>query len=163
MNNRILIVLGSPNSPGGVLSNIAKSRLDLCLKTYTEDAFILCTGGWGEHFNISKKPHAFYAKEYLLKRGVLAHSFLEPALSANTVEDAVKVKEIISKYEDPQLVVITSDFHLARAKLIFYEILIEYQISFLGANVELPEEELKVLTEHEEKAIKSITKNGLYY
>lgn len=163
MAERVLIVLGAPNSPDGVLSEMAKGRLDLCLKIYTENDLVLCTGGWGKHFNISKKPHAFYAKEYLVKNGVSPQCFLDFALSANTVEDAVKVKEIISKFTEPHLVVVTSDFHLERAKLIFDEILKGYTIRFMGASVELPEEQRKKTIAHEKKAIKSIIKNGLYY
>ena len=163
MNERILIVLGSPNSPEGELSSIAKSRLDLCLKTYTENDLVLCTGGWGEHFNISLKPHAFYAKEYLLVGGISTNCFLDYALSGNTVEDAIKVKEIISTYVKPLLVVITSDFHVARTKLIFNKILKGYHILFLGAKVELHDEQHKTITEHEEKSVKNIIKNGLYY
>lgn len=163
MNKRILIVLGSPNTPEGELSNIAKSRLDLCLKIFTENDLVLCTGGWGEHFNVSPQPHAFYAKQYLSRGGISSKAFLNFALSSNTVEDAVKTKEIISAFVNPQLVVITSDFHMARTKLIFNEILKGYQIRFLEANVDMPEEQRKAVIEHEEKSVKSILENGLYY
>ena len=163
MNEQILIILGSPNSPDGELSDIAKSRLALCLKMYSEKDLVLCTGGWGKHFNVSKQPHALFAREYLLKRGIPSNCFLDFALSGNTVEDAVKVKEIVSVYTDPRLVVITSDFHMARTKLIFNEILEGYSIHFLGAKVELPEEKRKAIVEHEENSIKNILQNGLYY
>jgi len=163
MAERILIPLGAPNSPDGVLSAIAQSRLDLCLKIYTDTDLVLCTGGWGKHFNISKKPHALYAKEYLLKNGVSSQCFLDFALSANTVEDAVKVKEIISTFTEPHLVVITSDFHLERAKLIFTEIVKGYTIQFMGAKVELPEEQRKKMVAHEKRAIRSIMERGLFY
>jgi hypothetical protein len=70
MSNRVLVILGPPNSPNGNLSSIAKNRLDLCFQIFLKDDLILCTGGWGKHFNTSINPHAYYAKEYLLKKGI---------------------------------------------------------------------------------------------
>lgn len=163
MSKRILIVLGAPNSPDGELSSIAKNRLNLCFKVFLQDDLILCTGGWGKHFNTSNLPHAYYAKEYLIKKGVLESHFLKPALSNNTVDDAVKVKDIISDHKNPKLLVITSDFHLNRTKLIFKEILKKYPIEFLGAENNLLRNQLKKIVEHEKNSINKIIKNGLYY
>tara|TARA_R110002126_G_scaffold181672_2_gene330481 strand:+ start:1569 stop:1733 length:165 start_codon:yes stop_codon:yes gene_type:complete len=53
MKKEVLVVLGSPNSPTGALSDISKSRLNFCLENYSEDQKVLCTGGWGDHFNTS--------------------------------------------------------------------------------------------------------------
>jgi uncharacterized SAM-binding protein YcdF (DUF218 family) len=117
--NEVLVVLGSPNSPEGELSEIAKSRLDCAVERYDEHKRILCTGGWGNHFNIAANAHAFYAQEYLLKKGVPEYSFLEAALSSNTVEDAVKSKIILSRLDHPRVSIITSDFHLDRVKANF--------------------------------------------
>ena len=99
----ILVVLGSPNSSKGKLSIMSKERLDFCLERFNNNMMILCTGGWGSHFNTTKEPHAYYTKNYLIKKGIPEDRFLENALSGNTVEDAVKTKEIISgkiQYED---------------------------------------------------------------
>jgi len=163
MSKRILIVLGSPNSHDGELSSIAKNRLDVCFKSFVTDDKILCSGGWGEHFNTSKRSHAYHAKEYLLEKGILESCFLRPALSSNTVDDAVKIKEIVSDFKEPKLLVVTSDFHIERTKLIFNEILKEYTIEYLGALNNLLKQELKIIVEHEKKAIHKIIKNGLYY
>jgi len=45
MQNEVLIVLGSPNSSLGILSNISKSRLDYCKAIFKEGNVVLCTGG----------------------------------------------------------------------------------------------------------------------
>lgn len=164
MDKRILIILGAPNTSDGVLSKIAKSRLDHCLKIYSETDLILCTGGWGEHFNTTPKPHSFYAKEYLLKNGIAPNCFLDSALSGNTVEDAVKVKKIVSKVEGSYLlIIVTSDFHIERSELIFKKILKGFNMVFTGAKTVLPQEELEIILEHEKKSIKKISENGLYY
>ena len=163
MEKEVLVVLGSPNSPSGELSDISKSRLDCCRKMFTKGQLILCTGGWGPHFNISDKPHAFYGKEYLMVNGLSEEDFLEIALSENTVDDAVKLKAIFSNPKNVKLIVITSDYHLERVRLIFIEILTNYEMSFVGVESNMASEKLRQLIEHENKAINSIRENGLYY
>lgn len=163
MKNEVLIVLGSPNSPAGELSEISKSRLDFCANIYSEGMLVLCTGGWGEHFNTAKEAHAFYAKKYLIKKGIQKDDFLDFALSENTVDDAVKIKEIVAKLEQPRLTVITSDYHLERVQLIFGEILHGYNIKYMGAPGNIENHLLQHLINHEKEAIQSIVKNGLYY
>jgi uncharacterized SAM-binding protein YcdF (DUF218 family) len=159
----ILVVLGSPNSPSGELSDISKSRLDYCWKLYKNTQVILLTGGWGPHFNKSDKPHAYYGKEYLIEKGLSETAFLEFALSQNTVDDAVKIKSIISNFNAVKLTIITSNYHLDRVKLVFNEILSEYKMSFMGAKSNLTKEKLIKLKAHENRAIELIKKNGLYY
>lgn len=163
MKKSILIILGSPNSPEGILSDISKSRLNFCANLYNKGNLVLCTGGWGDHFNTSKKPHAEYAKAYLIKKGVFKSDFLDFAISSNTVEDAVKTKSIIEKLDDVHLTIITSDYHLERVKLIFSEILKPFEMEFFGVKSNLSNEAYNKLVAHEKKAIKSILDNGLYY
>ncbi len=163
MKNEVLIVLGSPNSPDGELSEISKSRLELCANVYSKGTLVLCTGGWGEHFNMAKEAHAFYAKDYLIKKGIQKGDFLDFALSENTVDDAVKIREIVANLEQPRLTIITSDYHLERVQLIFGEILHGYDIEFTGAQSNLERDHLQNLDKHEKEAIKTIVENGLYY
>ena len=66
----VIIILGSPNSQKGRLSKIAIGRARKCLEIFNpEKDMILCTGGFGVHFNTSEKPHADYLKQYLIKNG----------------------------------------------------------------------------------------------
>lgn len=163
MKNEIFIVLGSPNSSSGKLSSISMSRLNYCADHYKKGDLVLCTGGWGAHFNTSKNSHAQLAKNYLIKRGLLETDFLEFALSGNTVDDAVKIKPILSEFKESQLSVITSDYHLKRVQLIFSEILENFTIAFIGIDSHLAQDELDALVLHETNAIDAILKNGLYY
>jgi len=163
METKVLLILGSPNSPRGELSDISISRVDCCRKLFNKGDRVLCTGGWGSHFNTSDKPHAFYTKEYLLEKGLSKEDFLEFALSENTVDDAVKTKAILSNLKNVKLTIITSDYHLERARLIFNTILEKYPMEFVGAISHLDQEELKNLALHEEMAINSIKENGLHY
>lgn len=159
----VLIILGSPNSPNGELSSISLSRLKMCLDYYSKGKAVLCTGGWGPHFNTAEQAHAFYAKAYLREHGIAENDFLDFALSSNTVDDAVKAKEILSKLKEVRLTVISSDYHMNRVKLIFNIILDSYKIDFVSSKSDLSGEAYEILTKHEEKAIDSILKNGLYY
>ena len=163
MKKEILVVLGSPNSSSGVLSNMSKSRLDYCKSIFIESNLIICTGGWGKQFNVSTRSHGFYAKEYLIEKGLTEKNFLEIALSSNTVDDAVKIKSILSNLENFNLTIITSDYHLNRVKLIFKEILEDYNMSFIGVDGDFNEEKYELLLKHENAAIRKILKNGLYY
>ena len=163
MNKEILIVLGSPNTSSGGLSAISKSRLNYCANLYQQGILVLCTGGWGDHFNTAPNSHASYAKEYLLEKGVSNADFLDFALSGHTVDDAVKIKPILSELENIKLTIITSDYHLNRVKLIFNEILKDYTMKFIGVKSNLAKEEFDALVQHENKAINSILDNGLYY
>ncbi|WP_420603518.1 YdcF family protein [Flagellimonas sp.] len=161
---KVLIVLGSPNSASGELSSISKSRLDRCLDLFEKESLVLCTGGWGPHFNTADYPHAHYAKTYLIQKGLLEHAFLDFALSKNTVDDAVKVKTILSALKDDvSLTIITSGYHLVRVKLIFNEILEGFAMQFVGVSCKLDKDEYDALLAHEKKAVAAILENGLYY
>lgn len=163
-SKEVLITLGSTNSPTGELSDISRSRLDHAANLYSNGKFILCTGGWGKHFNTSKDPHAVYSKNYLLAKGIPDSAFLEFALSSHTVEDALKSKPILSKLENAKFTIITSDFHLQRVRLIFGEILRDFSFEYAGATTDFLESEQRaMLMAHEQEAISKIIQNGLSF
>jgi uncharacterized SAM-binding protein YcdF (DUF218 family) len=161
---KVLIVLGSPNSENGELGATAVDRLNFCLKVFNpKENYIICTGGFGEHFNTSANPHAAHAMKYLMSKGVNEERFLEFALSANTVEDAVLSKKILEKNNLFSIVVISSDYHLERVKIIFDEILASFAIEYIGVKHNISDFEKEKLIEHEKKAISGILNKGLYY
>ncbi|WP_053004169.1 YdcF family protein [Flavobacterium sp. ABG] len=161
---KVLIVLGSPNSELGNLGQIALDRLDYCLDIFEpKDNYIICTGGFGAHFNTAPYPHADYAMNYLTENGLSAENFLEAALSANTVEDAVLAKKILIKHHLNTVVVITSDYHVERVKLIFDEILGFDNVEYAGVVHAISDTEKERLVIHEKKAINGILSKGLYY
>lgn len=100
----ILLLLGSPNNEKGVLSSIAMDRIECACRLYmdNENMRFLCTGGFGEHFNTTDLPHAYYAKKALLAKGVKEEDFLPFVLSSNTYEDLEKAKQIIER-ESPDI------------------------------------------------------------
>lgn len=160
--NHIILVLGAPNDEYGNLSKIASDRLECAYSLYlnNDNSRILCTGGFGEHFNKSTQPHAFHAKRFLMNKGVPECTFLDYAPSSNTVEDFKKSKPIIEKEHPDTLLVVTSDFHMQRVKIL-HNIIINYPSAiFIPAKSSLTETELIPLIIHEEKAIKQLKANN---
>jgi len=154
-SKEVLVILGSTNSSTGELSDISKSRLEYGANLYSYGKFILCTGGWGKHFNISNEAHAVYSKNYLIARGIPESAFLEFALSNNMVEDAVKSKPILHKLKNPKITIITSDFHLPRVQLIFNEILKGVTFECVGVSTFfLDSEQRTMLLAHEQESTK---------
>jgi uncharacterized SAM-binding protein YcdF (DUF218 family) len=163
MKNAI-ILLGSPNSPKGRLSKIAIGRAKKCLEIFNPDLdMILCTGGFGVHFNTSDKPHAAYLKRYLVRKGIAENAFLPFANSSNTVQDATKSKEILLEFGATKATIITTEYHLRRVQLIFDEILAKIVKTYIGIPNNMSLKSLQKFEQHEEKAVAGILRDGLYY
>ncbi|NQV91897.1 YdcF family protein [Candidatus Woesearchaeota archaeon] len=159
----IMIILGHTNDNQGRLSSISKERLDLGFKSLEKGYKIIATGAFGGHFNTTKKMHASYSKEYLLKKGISKSLFLKIAKSSHTVEDALFSHVIIGGYKVKDIVVVTSDFHMARVKFIFGRIFKNYNLKFLSSKTEISEEKMKKLKSHEQKTLRKLKREGIYY
>ena len=117
----IIIILGSPNSKEGELYNVAKQRCEKGIQEYLNHPTwkIVLTGGFGEHFNNSEKPHSYYLQRYLIEQGIAPEVIVDSVVSTNTLEDASLTKPIIENYNVDDILVVTSDFHYDRARYIF--------------------------------------------
>lgn len=117
----ILVVFGAPNSPGGELLSVAKSRADLCIRLAREmnQSKIVLTGGFGDHFNVSKNPHWQYVESYITKNGIDPARITGRLNTENTYSDIEQLQTFLSekKYYGP-LILITSEFHTARVSLL---------------------------------------------
>jgi vancomycin permeability regulator SanA len=160
----VIVVLGSPNFPDGTLGPIALDRLQGCLSIFNSQKHkILCTGGFGAHFNTSPVAHANYLKDFLIQKGVPSTAFLPLALSSNTVEDAVMSKSILMKTVFKDLIITTSEYHVARVKFIFAEILKDFNLNFKAVAHHSIDDVLEPLIQHEKVAMDQLISNGLYY
>ena len=117
----IIIILGSPNSKEGELYHVAKQRCEKGIQEYLNHPTwkIILTGGFGEHFNTSEKPHAYYLQKYLIGRGIAPEVIIDSVMSTNTLEDASLTKPKIVEYNVDDILVVSSDFHYDRARYIF--------------------------------------------
>ena len=161
--NGIIIILGSPNDEQGNLSRTAIERLAEGTAEYRrcEGYKILCTGGFGEHFNTTDNPHAYYAVRHLIADGIPEGDILEIAQSRNTLEDALLSKPIVEKYGVRSLVVVSSDFHMERVMYIFERVFGGYDLTFLGAKASLPQELSQSLLDHEKREMERLRKKGI--
>jgi vancomycin permeability regulator SanA len=157
-----VVVLGSPNDSIGRLSAMGLGRVELGRKTYLarrdEGWRLLLTGGFGDHFNTTARPHAAYAQALLVEAGVPAEHIVEFAESRNTVDDALKARPIVEKYGVQQLIVVSSDFHLDRVRFIFGEVFPDRNLAFAGAEhlaTCTPEEQEKLLA-HERRELENL-------
>lgn len=155
---KIILLLGSPNNAKGELSQIAMDRISCAYDIYksNDDIKLLCTGGFGKHFNITNLPHAHYAKEELIKKGVHEKDFLPFVISSNTYEDFEKAKAIIDNNTPDLLIVVTSDFHIERVRLLQKRIIDYPQTIFVPAKSSLPKIELLPLINHEKNAVERL-------
>lgn len=169
MQNKIegvIIILGSPNDSEGNLSQMGRGRVQLGYETYIklrDDTYrILLTGGFGEHFNTTDKPNAYYAKKILLEKGIPEDHIVEFAESRNTVDDALQARPIVEKYGVEELIVISSDFHLGRVTFVFNAVFPDRNVQYLGApylETRSPEEQEKLLA-HEARELGSLRERG---
>jgi len=153
--NGIVIVLGNGNDTQGNLLSIAVERCGQAIRVVRQNpgAKILPTGGYGAHFNLTDKPHAFYLRQYLAAHGVLEEDVIEPALSSTTIEDAQLTRPIVDKYGVKRVILVTSDFHMRRARYLFERTFQEIELTFSACVTHLPQGELLARQQHEELAL----------
>jgi hypothetical protein len=162
----IILVLGSPNADDGTLSKMAESRLAECLNLYrNRNSKIVLTGGFGEHFNITKNAHALYLKQSLIESGVKNEDILALIESSNSVQDAILSKWIIDKFQPEQIVIVTSDYHYLRAKLIFETVYAPFKnFRFqLASSKDADETIISNLIDHEKTALQGLIDFGVRF
>lgn len=154
----VIVVLGSPNDRQGELLSIALERCSQALAEFKKnpDYAILPTGGWGKHFNTTAKAHGFYVRQELSGRGIPESAFLPCAESSNTIEDASLSRPILDSFPGAELIVVTSDFHAARARFLFEREFPERRITISESVTKLPPDTLERLQEHEQKALEKL-------
>lgn len=155
----LIVVLGSPNSGKGELYSIARERCDLALAEYAKRPGwkLLLTGGYGAHFNTTDQPHAAYLRRYLTERGIPDCDIIEFAESSNTLEDASCSKPIVLKYRVLAIVVVTSDYHLDRARYVFEREFVDTEVRIVFSVTQTDEAvcelDLEALKKHEREAL----------
>ena len=158
---KAIVLLGGPNSDKGELSDIVKSRCQTAFEYHLNypELKILCTGGFGAHFNVTQQAHADYVKAYLKELGVSETQFLPIAESRFTLEDALLAKPILKQAAISDVVLITSSFHIKRAKYIFNRICPELFLECVEAPTPVCKHELEKLLAHEVRALQREAEN----
>ena len=161
--NGIIIVLGSTNNKEGIISKIGIERLKAGIEIYKKekDYKFLLTGGFGRHFNITDKPYAEYARNFLLENGISRASILDIVLSSDTVEDAKLSYPIVQKLEPEVTIVVTSEFHMERASFIFKSVFKNYPLIFEASVYQADKGEMDKLMDVERKEIELLKNTGM--
>jgi uncharacterized SAM-binding protein YcdF (DUF218 family) len=151
----VIVVLGAPNDDNGALSRLAVERCDRALDEFRAhpDHGMMTVGGWGAHFNTTAKPHGWYSRNYLIEKGVPESIFLPIAESGNTIQDAELAKPILQASGIRRLRIVTSDFHVARARFCFEREFPGFDLVFCPALTRASNEDLQRYRDHEVRAL----------
>lgn len=157
-----IVVLGAPNAPDGTLSSMARARADQAISEWRSSpgAAVILTGGWGAHFNTAPLPHTHYLAQYLTTHGMPAEAIAAQLSSANTVEDAALVRDLLAQDNTTPLHIITSEHHRARAQIIFEHFFPPRMFHIMATPSLVTDTELTVLLEHEQARISEIHHQG---
>ncbi|NCX93587.1 MAG: YdcF family protein [Gammaproteobacteria bacterium] len=161
--SKILIVLGHANDAEGCLLPTTQLRLDGALKLFHQDrhAAIIVTGGIGARFNPTPIPHAEHMKNYLIRHGVPAHQIFTCERSLHTVDDGIyasqKVREIGNS--DCKITLITSEYHIARARFIF-ECTLRQAFQTYGTDSLLDRSLWQLTLKHESDSLQTLKAQG---
>lgn len=131
----IIVLLGHENDASG-LSEIAKDRCDKAIELANEypGYSILPTGGFGKDFNVTDRAHGELLRDHLLRKGILPERVLSYLNSSNTLEDALSARKIAVDRNASVLLIVTSDFHVRRARYIFQRIFPDITLIFHACN-----------------------------
>jgi len=155
VSKTVIVVLGHANDKHGRLTSIAQSRCHQAKALFELNSAlkILCTGGVAESFNPTHTPNGEYAQVYLQQLGVPIDAFLSVAPSKFTLEDATLSEPILKAYAAEAIYLVTSDFHMPRAELIFAKVFPNIDLHCYPSTTELPKAESARLAAHELLAI----------
>lgn len=166
MQKGVIIVLGSANDERGRLIPIGEQRGRMAYGLYraNPDWKLLLTGGFGEHFNRTFRPHALYMKNFLISLGVPEADILPLVESRNTIEDAQMAKPLLLERGCPAAVVVTSDYHWERARFVFQRTFRDTALSLFFVVTETDEDacgiDLVSQRMHEARALKKLMEKG---
>jgi uncharacterized SAM-binding protein YcdF (DUF218 family) len=157
----VIIYLGAENDAEGILSETARVRAQGAIKVYraTPGSKLLVTGGYGA-FNPAPLPHAHYVVQHLLACGVPAGDLLPIVESRHTVDDAALTREALAPLDVRSLCVVTSGFHVQRARLIFSCFFDPARLSFVITPDCLSGERLQRRQAHETQSTALIRRQG---
>ncbi|MFT4100997.1 MAG: YdcF family protein [Burkholderiaceae bacterium] len=160
-----IFVLGAPNDEFGVLSDIARERIQaaadyyLALRESPRFMILAVTGGYGTHFNCAALPHRVYANRDLVQLGVPRSALIEDGfMTSNTIEDVIAITDYIDMHHIANAKVVTSHFHVARARLILECVRPPFGLPFIEAKD--PADLDSGVYEHERVSIGAILEQG---
>lgn len=109
----VIIVLGAQVKEDGTPSVALERRLTAALESYQADRqLIIVCGAQGGN---EPRPEGDVMRDWLLERGVLQEDVIAETASFNTRENLTNAKAIMDKMGLNEALIVTSDYHVARA------------------------------------------------
>jgi len=109
----VIIVLGAQVKEDGTPSVALERRLTAALETYQADRqLIIVCGAQGAN---EPRPEGDVMRDWLLARGVDGQDVVAETASFNTRENLTNAREIMQERGLSQALIVTSDYHVARA------------------------------------------------
>ena len=142
-----VIVLGGDVTNDGSITQFGRTRMDKALDLYHERKVVKIIVGGGAVNPRVAKSEARTMYEYALRNGVPESDIITEERASSTVGNAYYVKtSILEPNGWRNNIVITSDFHMTRAKQVFSKVLGEgYVTAYLASGQELsPIEVVKI-------------------
>ena len=130
---RAIVILSHHMDQDGKLSYESVCRANLAIDTFLAktNTELILTIGWAYRED-TDKPIGLSVKEYLLSKGIEDKSIKIDINSRDTVGDAIFSKiNFVDIFNIDSLIVVTSDYHVTRARHIF-ETIIPLDIEVLG-------------------------------
>jgi uncharacterized SAM-binding protein YcdF (DUF218 family) len=150
-----IIVLGN-DSGESKLSDIALSRVNRAIALYkAKGAKLIFSGGYSlQHKKDPGYREADLMKEHALKSHVPEEDILVEDKSRDTQGNVFFTKSIVKSHSWKNLLVVTSDFHILKAKYFFDFIYGDgFNITYEAVKTDLSEEELRAINEKERASI----------
>lgn len=125
---KVVCILGSPVTADGKPLLHMRSRLDHALAALREGGWlahhaIIVTGGRPKTYgSAGVHAEADVMRDYLVANGMPADRIIVDAVAYSTLDNAVNSKALLSAGGSPppeELVVVTHDWHMERAKMLF--------------------------------------------
>ena len=116
----VIIVLGDYVDLKRGISEEQRKRIDRGIQLFHQNKakFLLFCGGFGKHFNTTKISLAKHMKIYAVKEGISNKKIILENKSFNTIENLIFAKQISDQRKFKKILIVSSDWHIARVKLI---------------------------------------------
>ncbi len=113
VNSDVIIVLGAQVKADGTPSVALERRMTAALEVYREDPqTIICCGAQGAN---EPAAEGDVMRAWLIARGVREEDAVAETGSFNTRENLMNAREIMEEKGLSQALIVTSDYHVARA------------------------------------------------
>lgn len=111
-----IVVLGAGITAKGNITRVAKSRMDRAIELYRKGA--------AQRIIVTGKNEASVMRHYAIRKGVKAADVLVESKARDTIGNAFfTCKKFLLANSWRRIVVVTSIFHISRAKLVFKKVL----------------------------------------